>query len=145
MILADAPNLAANLRNYIGGFMNTEGGNLLIGVADDHSIVGIERDRPDNDDKFMLHLAQVVRNGLGDRASTLIDPKTQLVQGRTVCLVACQRSPEPVYLKWKGVEKSEKGDFYVRSGPGSIRLSPEDTAAYVKTRFPGFSGGSDGR
>ena len=72
-----------------------------------------------------------------------IDPKTQLVQGQTVCLVACQRSPEPVFLKWKGVEKSEAGDFYVRSGPGSIRLNPEDAAAYIRTRFPGFSGGSN--
>jgi hypothetical protein len=47
------------------------------------------------DDKFMRHLAQVVRNGLGDRAGTCIDPKCQLVHG-TVCVVTCQRSPEPV-------------------------------------------------
>jgi hypothetical protein len=43
------------------------------------------------------------------------------------------------------MEKSEEGGFYVRSGPGSIRLSPEDTAAYIKTRFPGFSKGLNGR
>jgi hypothetical protein len=28
-----------------------------------------------------------------------IDPKTQIVQGRTVCVVSCQRSPEPVFLR----------------------------------------------
>ena len=50
----------------------------------------------------MRHLAQAVRNGLGDRAGTCIDPKTQIVEGKTVCLVSCQRSPEPVYLRWKG-------------------------------------------
>jgi hypothetical protein len=33
---------------------------------------------------FMRHLAQVVRNGLGDRAGTCIDPATQIVQGKTV-------------------------------------------------------------
>ena len=90
----------------IAAFLNTEGGDLLIGVADDGSIVGIERDQLESDDKFMRHLAQVVRNGLGDRAGTCIDPKTQIVQGKTVCVVSCQRSPEPVFLKWKGMEAS---------------------------------------
>jgi hypothetical protein len=61
----------------IAAFLNTEGGDLLIGVADDGSVVGIEHDQLENDDKFMLHLAQVVRNGLSDRAGTCIDPKIQ--------------------------------------------------------------------
>ena len=111
------------------------GGDLLIGVADDGSIVGIERDQLESDDKFMLHLAQVVRNGLGDRAGTCIDPKTQIVEGKTVCVVSCQRSPEPVFLKWKELEASPKGDFFVRSGPGTVKLSPDDTGEYIRTRF----------
>ncbi|MDQ7840817.1 MAG: type I restriction endonuclease [bacterium] len=120
----------------IAAFLNTEGGDLLIGVADGGSIVGIEIDRLETDDQFMRHLAQVVRNGLGDRASTCIDQKTQIVQGKTVCLASCQRSPEPVFLKWKGMETSPDGDFYVRSGPGSVRLTPESAAEFIRTRFP---------
>ena len=127
----------------IAAFLNTEGGNLLIGAADDGSVVGIEHDQLDNDDKFMLHLAQVVRNGLGARASTCADPKTEMVGGKSVCLVSCQRGPEPVFLKWKGTEKDEDGDFYVRSGPGSIRLEAADAEAYVQTRFPGFTKDAD--
>ena len=119
----------------IAAFLNTEGGDLLIGVADDRTVLGIDRDRLDSDDKFMRHLAQAVRNGLGDRAGTCIDPKTQIVAGKTVCLVSCQRSPEPVYLCWKGVEKSPKGDFYIRSGPGTVALGKEDAEKYVATRF----------
>jgi type I restriction enzyme, R subunit len=109
----------------IAAFLNTEGGDLLIGVADDGSIVGIERDQLDNDDKFMRHLAQVVRNGMGDRAGIYIDPKTQILKGRTVCAVSCQRSPEPVFLKWKGMEATAEGDFFVRTGPGTVKLPPE--------------------
>ena len=103
----------------IAAFLNTEGGDLLIGVDDDRNVLGIEHDRLENEDKFMLHLAQAVRNGLGDRAGTCIDPKTQVADGKTVCLVSCQRSPEPVYLRWKGLEKADGGDLYVRSGPGN--------------------------
>ncbi len=119
----------------VAAFLNTEGGDLLIGVADDGSIVGIENDGFETDDAFMRHLAQVVRNGLGDRAGTCIDPRVQVVQGKAVCVVSCQRSPEPVFLRWKGMEKSPEGDFFVRSGPGTVRLSPEDTARYIETRF----------
>jgi type I restriction enzyme R subunit len=123
----------------IAAFLNTEGGDLLIGVADDGAIVGIERDRLESDDKFMRHLAQVVRNGLGDRAGTCIDPKTQIVEGRTVCVVSCQRSPEPVFLKWKGLEVASDGDFFVRSGPGTVKLPPESAREYTRTRFSGHS------
>ena len=130
------------LLKTIAAFLNTEGGDLLIGVADNGSIVGIEQDRLESDDKFMRHLAQVVRNGLGDRAGTCIDPKTQIVQGKTVCLVSCQRSPEPVFLKWKGAEEHPDGDFYVRSGPGTVKLSLESAKEYIRTRFPQASKGA---
>jgi hypothetical protein len=121
----------------VAAFLNTDGGDLLIGVADDGTIVGTARDRLDNNDKFMRHLTQVVRNGMGDRAGTCIDPKTQVVQSKTVCIVSCQRSPEPVFLKWKGMENSAEGDFFVRSGPGTVRLPPDSAREYVQTRFPG--------
>jgi hypothetical protein len=121
----------------IAAFLNTEGGDLLLGVADDKSIVGIETDRLDSDDKFMRHLIQVVRNGLGDRAGSCVDPKTQIVQGKTVCVVSCRRSPEPVFLKWKGIESQPEGDFFVRSGPRTDKLSPESANEFIRTRFPG--------
>jgi Putative DNA-binding domain len=119
----------------IAAFLNTEGGDLLIGVADDGSVVGIAHDEFDTDDKFMLHLAQVVRNGLGDRAGTCIDPKIQTVQDKSVCIVTCQRSPESVFLKWKGIEASIEGDFFVRSGPGTVKLPPASANDYIRTRF----------
>jgi hypothetical protein len=73
--------------------------------------------------------------GDGDRAGTCIDPKAQIVQGKTVCVVSCQRSPEPVFLKWKGIEASAAGDFFVRSGPGTVRLAPDSASEDIRTRF----------
>jgi hypothetical protein len=35
--------------------------------------------------------------------------------------------------------EGDKGEFYVRSGPGSVRLAPESTAQYIQTRFPSVS------
>ncbi len=39
------------------------------------------------------HLTQVVRNGLGDRSATCIDPEMQVVDGKAVRVVRCERSP----------------------------------------------------
>jgi type I restriction enzyme R subunit len=119
----------------IAAFLNTEGGDLLIGVSDDRSVLGIDADRFESDDRFMLHLSHVVGAALGDRAGTCIDPTTQVVQGKTVCVVSCRRSPEPVFLKWKGTEEHPDGDFFVRSGPGTVKLAPDSAAAYIATRF----------
>jgi hypothetical protein len=33
------------------------------------------------------------------------------------------------------MEASPEGDFYVRSGPGSVRLAPDSARKYVRTRF----------
>ena len=49
----------------VAAFLNSEGGRLLIGVADDGKIVGIERDEFPNTDKFQLHLLNVLKSSLG--------------------------------------------------------------------------------
>jgi type I restriction enzyme R subunit len=125
----------------IAAFLNTQGGDLLIGIGDDKSVLGIEIDQLESDDQFMRHLAQVVRNALGDRAGTCINPTTQIVQGKTVCLVSCQRSPEPVFLKWKGTEENAEGDFFVRSGPRTDRLPTDSVGEYIRTRFATWKSG----
>jgi hypothetical protein len=77
----------------------------------------------------------LLQHGLGDRTGTCIDPKTQIVQGKTVCVVSCQRSPEPVFLKWKEMEASLGGDFFVRSGSGTVKLPTKSANEYIRTRF----------
>jgi hypothetical protein len=49
----------------IAAFLNTDGGTILIGVEDNGNILGIDADRFENDDKFMLHFANLVNNRIG--------------------------------------------------------------------------------
>ena len=83
----------------------------------------------------MLHLTNVIGAALGDRAGTCVDPRVQLVDGKPVCLVSCRRSPEPVFFKWKKINKQPDGDFYVRVGPQTKALPPESAEQYIETRF----------
>jgi hypothetical protein len=41
-------------------------------------------------------------------------------------------------------EASPEGDLYVRSGPGTVRLSPESAREYIRTRFPLWSPHANG-
>ena len=52
-----------------------------------------------------------------------------------MCVVSCQRSPEPVFLRWKGMEKTPEGDFFVQGGPGTVVLARESAEKYVEMRF----------
>lgn len=120
----------------IAAFLNTEGGDLLIGVDDDGTVLGVEADDLGNGDKYARHVSQAVVNGLGTAAATHVDPKMEKVDGKWVCLVSCQRAAEPVYLAWKGLEKNDAGDFYVRTGPGSRRIEgAHDVEAYIGSRW----------
>lgn len=33
------------------------------------------------------------------------------------------------------LESGPDGDFYVRSGPGTVKLSPENAAEFIRSRF----------
>ncbi len=42
-----------------------------------------------------------------------------------------------MFVKWKGLETAEDGDFFVRSGPGTVKLPPDSASVYIRTRFAG--------
>jgi hypothetical protein len=116
------------LRSVVA-FLNTDGGVLLIGVADDGNITGTEADCFDNDDKYLLHVNNRIRENIGLEFVSFINFQLVPVEGQKVLLVQCQPSPSPVFLK---TGKDE--DFYVRVGPGNRRLSTSEVLTYVTNR-----------
>ena len=110
-------------------FMNSEGGMLLIGVNDESTIVGIEPDGFENDDKCRLHVKNLINQHIGAEFSSYIDYDLQSINGKTIVVVACEKAADPVFLK---VGKNE--DFFIRSGPSSIRLSMSQMIKYLEQR-----------
>jgi len=49
-------------------------------------------------------------------------------------------SPRPLVNGDSMAVQSAKGDFFVRSGPGTVKLAPESASEYVRTRFPAAAG-----
>jgi len=93
----------------IVAFLNTDGGVLLIGVADAGDILGTTADRFDNDDKYLLHVNNRIREYIGLEFVSFINFQLVPVEGQNVLLGQCQPSPAPVFLK-TGRDQS----FYLR-------------------------------
>ena len=113
----------------IVAFLNTDGGVLLIGVADAGDILGTEADQFQNEDKYLLHVNNRIREFIGLEYVSFINFQLVPVEGKTVLLIQCQPSPSPVFLN---IGKDE--DFYIRVGPGNRRLSTSEVLTYVTNR-----------
>lgn len=116
----------------ITAFLNSSGGHLLIGVEDDGRVEGIEIDKFENDDRFLLHFWNLVKSSIGQEVTPFIKTTLEKIDGGTVCHVKCLRSPAPVFLRQKGFGE----EFYIRTGPSSASLEIREALTYISERFP---------
>jgi len=111
-------------------FMNSRGGTLLIGVADNGRVIGIDEDSFESRDKLNLHLTNLIAEHIGNEFLPFISFRLSDYEGKGVMRVVCRKSNSPVFLK-EGKQES----FIVRSGPSSVELHGMDTLNYVNNRF----------
>ena len=116
----------------ISAFLNSEGGTLLIGIRDDGSAEGIESDRLQTEDRWLLHLWTLIRTCFGKDVSPYIRTQMEKFGGKTICLVECSRSLRPVFLKQPGFEE----EFYIRLGPATASMSVSEALKYIADHFP---------
>ena len=116
----------------IAGFLNTNGGMLVIGASDDGSPMGIQADGFANEDKMSLHLVNIIKSRMGIHAITSIHAHFDDYDNYRVMVVKCRRSSIPIFLKDGGIER-----FYIRTGPSTTELSASQTQEYIRQRFKG--------
>jgi hypothetical protein len=102
----------------VSAFLNSEGGTLLVGVADDGIVTGFAEDNFDSDDKALLHFNNLVDRHIGTEFSRYIDSRVIAVDGKGVLRVHCVPAPVPAIL-----DAAKGEEFYVRSGPASRCLT----------------------
>jgi membrane protein YdbS with pleckstrin-like domain len=124
----------------IVGFMNADGGTLIIGVSDAGEIKGIERDfntlpRKDRDG-FEQHLNMLIKTMIGlpfaKYVSTTFESITDPVgTSKDVCVIRVKESHKPAYLHNGGKHE----EFYVRVGNTTQPFSMSEAEEYIKTRW----------
>jgi Schlafen, AlbA_2 len=113
----------------VAAFMNSDGGILLIGVDDGGKILGTGPDNFANEDKCRLHFKNMLNTHIGAEFTRFIHLKIVTIKDYTILIVECERVRRPVFLS---IGKQE--DFYIRSGPSSMKLSMSQMIKYLGER-----------
>ncbi len=118
----------------LAGYMNGDGGTLIIGVSDDGRVTGLEDDyrtlKKKDRDGFGQALMTAVSTKLGTDACRYVEPVFHSVSGKDVCRVIVKPARRPVYLK-----EGNDMKFYLRTGVSTRRLNIQEAVEFISTRW----------
>lgn len=119
----------------VAGLLNHQGGSLLIGVADDGTIIGLAPDyatlhRPDRDG-YQQWVSGVLLERLGPVLSRSVHVVFHEKGGRDVCRLLVEPGAEPAYVREKGTDR-----FVLRVGNATREVELRDAVAYLTRRWP---------
>jgi hypothetical protein len=122
----------------IAGFMNANGGTLLVGVSDDRTLVGIQEDYPflkkQDRDGWELWLTDVVSASLGKVAASELSVTISDIDGCDVARVDVGPSVGPVFATTLKGERMQK--FLARINNSTQELAGQELLNYQKKRWP---------
>jgi hypothetical protein len=118
----------------IAGFLNSNGGSLIIGVDDEKNKIGLDKDygtlKKKNRDGFLLHLSNLVNRYLGKEFNHYIKVRIVSIDDLDVCIVDVSPSGSPVYLK-----DNDQEEFFVRSSNSTEPLSISEAHKYIASHW----------
>ena len=114
-------------------FFKFQGGTLVVGVEDNGDLYGLEKDfaiTHGSKDKFANLLTTLITDKIGAEFTPYIKIRFEALDGKEVCVLDVEQASEPVYFA------GEKGaEFYIRLGPTSRLLDPQETVAYINNKW----------
>lgn len=114
----------------IAAFLNSKGGNLIIGVQDDQEPIGIAVDKFESEDAFHQHLDNLIKDKIGPQAYIYLHTHFEDYREVRILVVECIPSRTPIYIKEGEIQK-----FYVRTGNSSNELTGSQERDYITFRF----------
>ncbi len=126
--------LEKSVMKSIAAFLNSDGGHLVIGVADNGAVIGLENDygtlrRPDADG-FENHFTNVFKDVIGPEFRRFVKLTFGTVHTKEVCVIGVLPAVKPAYLKFDNEES-----FYIRTGNSTTPLHVREAAAYIQSRW----------
>jgi DNA-binding response OmpR family regulator len=113
----------------VAAFLNSDGGRLVVGVDNQGIPLGIKLDDFENEDKYLLHVNNRLQQHIGVEHAANIRFGLYPTGDLKVLLIECSPASKPVFLIDAGQES-----FYVRTGPGTRKLTMSQMLAYVVER-----------
>ena len=119
----------------VAGFLNTDGGTLLIGIGPDREVVGLVYDyplvKPTNGDGFVNWLSTHLANAIGHAAVMRTRARIREHQGAAICRVDVAASSVPVWAK----TSKEDRVFFVRMNNSSRAMPEAELTGYLTDRW----------
>ena len=124
----------------IAAFTNSRGGTLLIGVADDGEVLGLESDYVSlggaDRDTFELHLRNLFNQQFG---ASFVSGKISItfheVDDKDVCQVDASTAKSPMIVRVKDKNGQSIEKFYARNGNSSVEIPLSEMNDYIQQRF----------
>lgn len=119
----------------VAGFMNADGGTLIIGVDDEGNMTGLENDfntlAKKNRDGFENHLNMLVKTMIGIKFTNYFRTRFEYFKEKEACLITVDPSHKPAYLH----SPEGREEFFVRIGNSTQPFSMSEAEDYIKTRW----------
>ncbi|WP_374086250.1 helix-turn-helix domain-containing protein [Methylomicrobium lacus] len=119
----------------LAGFLNSHvGGTLLIGVADNGEIIGLEKDfqtlkKPDQDG-FEQAVMTAISANLGADLCSFVHVLFHVIDDRHVCRLIVSPANRPVFIDLGNSQK-----FYVRTGGATRDLNIKEALDFIAGRW----------
>lgn len=128
------------------GFLNAEGGKLLIGVDDDGNVIGLQADLATlskrNRDGYELFLRQMLDNSLSVPTAGIVHISFERIGDTDICVISVSSSSKPVFCKpCKGSNSNYPIDFWVRTGNATQQLHGDAMLEYRENHWDASTGG----
>ena len=119
----------------LAGFLNSHiGGTLLIGIADNGEIIGLEKDyatlKKPNQDGFEQALMTAISANLGADLCQFVHILFHVIDDKEVCRLIVSPATRPVFLEQNNTPK-----FFVRTGGATRDLNIQEALDYVSGRW----------
>ena len=119
----------------VASFLNSDGGFVLIGVKDDKSTLGLEKDfvaiHNTTEDAFGLHFTSVIGNYLGLENTPYVKLRfTERESKKIAVVVIPKKAPKEVFLT-----ENNTPHLYIRSGNSSRELNVKDAIEHVRQHW----------
>ncbi len=119
----------------LAGFLNSPvGGTLLIGVADNGEMLGLEKDfqtlKKPSQDGFDQALMTLISTSLGADICPFVHVLFHVIDDKTVCRVIVSPSSRPVFL-----DQANTPRFFARTGGATRELNIKEALGYVSGRW----------
>ena len=121
------------------GFLNADGGTLLIGVDDEGKVLGLEADfstlgRKRDNDGFELFLRQRLDSDLSIATARVVTIRFETIRGHEICMVSVSSSGKPVFSKpMQG--GNQPSEFWVRTGNATNQMHGYAQLEYIKEHW----------